>query len=214
MTKNQLAKYIEETLLTADATVIDIENLCEKAKKYGFYGICVSPKYVELAKELLKATEIKVISTVGYPYGTTLPEVKSVEAMLLASNGADELDIVPNFSALKEGELDLFYNEIMDLAHEVKIPVKIVLDAKRLSEKDLITASKLSIQAGAKFVKITNANPSLVEIISNETMGDIKIKVSAGIKDLNTALAYVSAGATRIGTSAGDKIIDEFKENN
>ena len=211
MTKNQLAKYIEETLLTADATVIDIENLCEKAKKYGFYGICVSPKYVELAKELLKATEIKVISTVGYPYGTTLPEVKSVEAMLLASNGADELDIVPNFSALKEGELDLFYNEIMDLAHEVKIPVKIVLDAKRLSEKDLITASKLSIQAGAKFVKITNANPSLVEIISNETMGDIKIKVSAGIKDLNTALAYVSAGATRIGTSAGDKIIDEFK---
>lgn len=211
MTKNQLAKYIEETLLTADATVIDIENLCEKAKKYGFYGICVSPKYVELAKELLKATEIKVISTVGYPYGTTLPEVKSVEAMLLASNGADELDIVPNFSALKEGELDLFYNEIMDLSHEVKIPVKIVLDAKRLSEKDLITASKLSIQAGAKFVKITNANPSLVEIISNETMGDIKIKVSAGIKDLNTALAYVSAGATRIGTSAGDKIIDEFK---
>jgi len=211
MTKNQLAKYIEETLLTADATVIDIENLCEKAKKYGFYGICVSPKYVELAKELLKATEIKVISTVGYPYGTTLPEVKSVEAMLLASNGADELDIVPNFSALKEGELDLFYNEIMDLAHEVKIPVKIVLDAKRVSEKDLITASKLSIQAGAKFVKITNANPSLVEIISNETMGDIKIKVSAGIKDLNTALAYVSAGATRIGTSAGDKIIDEFK---
>ena len=211
MTKNQLAKYIEETLLTADATVIDIENLCEKAKKYGFYGICVSPKYVELAKELLKATEIKVISTVGYPYGTTLPEVKSVEAMLLASNGADELDIVPNFSALKEGELDLFYNEIMDLAHEVKIPVKIVLDAKRLSEKDLITASKLSIQAGAKFVKITNANPSLVEIISNETMGDIKIKVSAGIKDLNTALAYVSAGATRIGTSAGDNIIDEFK---
>lgn len=211
MTKNQLAKYIEETLLTADATVIDIENLCEKAKKYGFYGICVSPKYVELAKELLKATEIKVISTVGYPYGTTLPEVKSVEAMLLASNGADELDIVPNFSALKEGELDLFYNEIMDLSHEVKIPVKIVLDAKRLSEKDLITASKLSIQAGAKFVKITNAKPSLVEIISNETMGDIKIKVSAGIKDLNTALAYVSAGATRIGTSAGDKIIDEFK---
>ena len=211
MTKNQLAKYIEETLLTADATVVDIENLCERAKKYGFYGICVSPKYVELAKELLKATEIKVISVVGYPYGTTLPEVKSVEAMLLASNGVDELDIVPNYSALKEGELDLFYNEIMDLAHEVKVPVKIVLDAKRLDEKDMITASKLSIQAGAKFIKLTNATASLVQVLSNETMGDIKIKVSAGIKDLNTALSFVSAGATRIGTSAGDKIIDEFK---
>lgn len=211
MTKNQLAKYIEETLLTADATVVDIENLCERAKKYGFYGICVSPKYVELAKELLKATEIKVVSVVGYPYGTTLPEVKSVEAMLLASNGVDELDIVPNYSALKEGELDLFYNEIMDLAHEVKVPVKIVLDAKRLDEKDMITASKLSIQAGAKFIKVTNATASLVQVLSNETMGDIKIKVSAGIKDLNTALSFVSAGATRIGTSAGDKIIDEFK---
>lgn len=211
MTKNQLAKYIEETLLTADATVVDIENLCERAKKYGFYGICVSPKYVELAKELLKATEIKVISVVGYPYGTTLPEVKSVEAMLLASNGVDELDIVPNYSALKEGELDLFYNEIMDLAHEVKVPVKIVLDAKRLDEKDMITASKLSIQAGAKFIKVTNATASLVQVLSNETMDDIKIKVSAGIKDLNTALSFVSAGATRIGTSAGDKIIDEFK---
>lgn len=211
MTKNQLAKYIEETLLTADATVVDIENLCERAKKYGFYGICVSPKYVELAKELLKATEIKVVSVVGYPYGTTLPEVKSVEAMLLASNGVDELDIVPNYSALKEGELDLFYNEIMDLAHEVKVPVKIVLDAKRLDEKDMITASKLSIQAGAKFIKVTNATASLIQVLSNETMGDIKIKVSAGIKDLNTALSFVSAGATRIGTSAGDKIIDEFK---
>jgi len=211
MTKNQLAKYIEETLLSADATVVDIENLCEKAKKYGFYGICVSPKYVELAKELLKATEIKVISVVGYPYGTTLPEVKSVEAMLLSSNGADELDVVPNYSALKEGELDLFYNEIMDLSHEVKIPVKIVLDAKRLNEKDMITASKLSIQAGAKFIKVTNATAEIVQILSNETMGDIKIKVSAGIKDLNTALSFVSTGATRIGTSSGDKIIDEFK---
>lgn len=211
MTKNQLAKYIEETLLSADATTAEVEMLCEKARKYGFYGVCVSPKYVEFVKEILQDTDIKVVSVVGYPYGTTLPEVKSVEAMLLASNGADELDIIPNYSALKEGELDLFYNEIMDLSHEVKIPVKIVLDAKRLKEKDMITAAKLSIQAGAKFIKISNATASLIEVLSNETMGDIKIKVSAGIKDLNTALSFITAGATRIGTSDGEKIIDEFK---
>ncbi len=216
MTKEQLAKHIEQTLLKPEATYSDIEKLCDEAMKYNFYGVCVAPKYVEFVKEKLASTDIKVISVVGFPLGTSMPEVKSLEAMLLQQAGADEIDMVLNYSALIEGDLERTYNEIMQVVHDVKIPVKVILETSKLTNEQIVSACELCVQAGAKFVKTSTgfmggATKEAVEVMSSAVAGRIKIKASGGIRDLNTALMYISAGADRIGTSSGAKIIDEFK---
>jgi len=216
MTKEQLAKHIEQTLLKPEATYADIEKLCDEAMKYNFYGVCVAPKYVEFLKEKLASTDIKVISVVGFPLGTNMPEVKSLEAMLLQQAGADEIDMVLNYSALIEGDLERTYNEIMQVVHDVKIPVKVILETSKLTNEQIASACELCVQAGAKFVKTSTgfqgagATKEAVEAMNLACAGRIKIKASGGIRDLNTALMLIASGADRIGTSSGAKIIDEF----
>ena len=219
MLAEELAKKIDHTQLRPNATVDDIRKLCDEAKKYGFYGVCVSPSYVRTAKKFLENTDIKVISVVGFPLGNTYTEVKVLEAEKLVDDGVDEIDMVMNISAFKSGMYDLVKDDIRAVVNAVKpIPVKVIIETCYLSDDEKIKATEIAIEAGAAFVKTsTGFGPegARVEDIAliKRIFGDkIKIKASGGIKDAKTAIEMIKAGADRIGASKGVQIIESLKE--
>ena len=128
MTKGELAQYIDHTLLKPNATIKDIKKLCDEAKEYGFYSVCVNPRYVTYAKKCLKNSPVKVACVVGFPLGESTPEIKQLEAMLAKKDGADELDVVASISSIVMGEYDYLFNEIMQIVEDTKIPVKVILE--------------------------------------------------------------------------------------
>lgn len=212
----KIAKTIDHTLLGADSSRQEVKNLCNEAKEYGFYSVCVNPAYVAYAKDQLTGSNVKVATVIGFPLGNTTLEAKAYEAEDAIKNGAHELDMVINIGALKDKLYDLVRDDIravVDVA-QGKALVKVIIETCLLKDEEKIMACKLAQEAGADFVKtstgFSKAGASLEDIkLMKEVVGDrMGIKASGGIRDQKTALEMIEAGATRIGASASITIVE------
>ncbi len=214
-----LAKYIDQTLLSQDATGEDVIKFCEEAKNYNFYAVCVQPIQVTTAAKTLKGSEVKIAAVVGFPCGSTFTEIKLKEAQLCLENGANEIDMVINIGALKERNLELVKSDILELAELTKknnALLKVIIETGLLTDEEKALACKIAAEAGADFVKTStgmtkNSKPASVEDVKlmYDTVNHlgVKVKASGGIKDYETAIAMINAGASRIGTSSGVQIV-------
>lgn len=217
-TRDELASLIDHTNVRADATVDDIERLCREAVSYGFRCAVVTPTNVRLAAELLEGTDVMVCSVVGFPAGVSTPRVKALEASEAVENGAEEVDMVMNIGAMKSGDGDLVYRDIKGVVDAAGVPVKVILETAYLTDKEKVEACLISKEAGAAFVKTSTAYGGLagatVEdvMLMRKTVGDdMGVKAAGGIRDIETALAMIDAGADRIGTSTGVQIIEGWR---
>lgn len=210
----KLNKLIDHTLLKPEATKAQIEKLCGEAVEYDFKSVCVNPYYVKYAKELLKESDVLVCTVIGFPLGQNTTEVKVAETKDAIKNGADEIDMVINIGALKSKDEDYVLNEIKEIRNACKgKTLKVIIETCLLTDEEKITACKLSKEAGADFVKTStgfSTHGATVEDVKlmRETVGeDMGVKASGGIRDRETALKMVEAGATRLGVSAGVEIV-------
>lgn len=212
-----IAKMIDHTNLKGDATTKDIEKLCEEAKKYGFASVCINPSYVPLSKDILKNTDIKVCTVIGFPLGANTSKIKFFETTEAIRNGADEIDMVINIGALKSGLDDEVKSDIAGVvaAAEGKI-VKVIIETGLLNEDEKLKACKASEESGANFVKtstgfgVSGATIEDIKLIRENIESNMGIKASGSIRDLKTTLDMINAGATRIGTSSGVKIMEKL----
>jgi deoxyribose-phosphate aldolase len=212
---HNIAKMIDHTLLKADATKEQIVKLAEEAKTYGFASVCVNPAWVKTAYEILKDTDVKVCTVIGFPLGATTPEVKAFETKNAIENGASEVDMVINIGALKGGDDELVEKDIKAVvdAAKGKALVKVIIETALLTEEEKVRACELSVKAGADYVKTStgfSTGGATVEDVAlmRKTVGpNVGVKASGGVRNLQDAQAMIEAGATRIGTSSGVAII-------
>ena len=217
-----LNKYIEHTLLKQDATKSEVTKLLEEACKYDFLGVCVNPCNVSFAKQFLKdnaKSDIKVVTVIGFPLGQTTTESKILETVDAVKNGADEIDMVINGGRLKDGEYDYITDEISKIKAACQSHnLKVILETDLLSKEEIKTACELCIKGGADFVKtstgfVKNGVGAKVEDVKlmYETVKDagLQVKASGGIRDKETAVSMIEAGASRLGTSSGVKIVSD-----
>lgn len=210
-----IAKYIDHTLLKPEATRDEIQKLCEEAKKYRFYAVCVNPNRVAFAAALLKGSGVKVAVVVGFPLGTTFTSIKTTEAMEAVALGADEIDMVLNIGALKDGDIAVVEHDIGQVVAAVSPrPVKVILETSKLSLEEIVVACNIAKKTGAAFVKTCTGfggGSATVEHIKlmRKTVGpDMGVKASGGIKDYAAAKSLIDAGATRLGCSASVAIME------
>ena len=216
-----IAKYIDHTILKAETTREEIKKICEEAKEYGFFSVCVNGINVALAYDLLKETDVKVAAVVGFPLGAMTSEAKAFETNDVIEKGAKEIDMVINIGALKEGNEEEVLKDIksvVDAAGDRAI-VKVIIEACLLTNEEKILACRLAKEAGAHFVKTSTGfskGGATVEDIKlmRETVGpEMGVKASGAVRDLKTTLAMIEAGATRIGASASVSIVKDEKSN-
>ena len=219
MNAREIAKYIDHTNLKPYATKEDIIKLCDEAIKYNFYAVCVNPYRVKLAKDHLgeKNAEVKVASVFGFPLGATPTEVKVFEAKKALEDGADELDMVINIGALKDKDYEYVkrdIEEVVKVAHEKNAIVKVIIETCYLTEEEKVKACELAKEAGADFVKTSTgfgtrgATVEDVRLMREVVGPEMGVKAAGGIRTYEQALAMIEAGATRIGTSSGVKIVE------
>ncbi len=212
-----LAPLIDHTLLKPDATEEQIAKLCGEAMENNFCSVCINPYWVPLAAELLNGTSVKVCTVVGFPLGAAATRTKAFEAEEAITQGANEVDMVINVGALKSGDYDLVLSDIQAVVKKAKgkAIVKVILETGLLNEMEKIKACEISIAAGANFVKTSTgfgpggATAEDISLMRRVVGPEIGVKASGGVRDYDTALAMIKAGATRIGTSSGIQIIAE-----
>lgn len=217
MDRKNLASYIDHTLLKPEATKADIKKICDEAIIYGFASVCINPCYVSSAKEYLGESDVKVCTVIGFPLGATTSEVKAFEAAQAIENGADEIDMVINIGALKDERYDYVENDIKAVAEKCKgkALLKVIIETCLLNDDQKIMACKLAKSAGADFVKtstgfsISGAEVSDIILMRNTVGKEMGVKASGGIRNLETTLKMIEAGASRIGASASVKIVSE-----
>ena len=211
-----LAGMIDHTLLKPDATSDKIAQLCFEARKYHFASVCVNPTHVKLCADLLRGSEVKVCTVIGFPLGATATEVKAFETRNALDNGATEIDMVINIGALKAGELDLVAKDIravVETGHAAEALVKVIIETALLTDEEKVTACLLAKEAGADYVKTSTgfsgggATVHDIELMRKTVGPTLGVKASGGVHSREEAEALVAAGATRIGASAGVKII-------
>jgi deoxyribose-phosphate aldolase len=211
-----LAKMIDHTLLKPDATQEQIAQLCFEARKYGFASVCVNPTWVELCAKLLEGSDVKVCTVIGFPLGATSPEVKSYETQVAIEHGATEIDMVINIGALKARDLDLVAKDIrgvVQTSHARGAIVKVIIEAILLTDEEKTIACLLSKEAGADFVKTSTgfasggATVKDVALMRRVVGPDMGVKAAGGVRTYEDAENMIKAGATRIGASAGVKIL-------
>jgi len=211
-----LAGLIDHTLLKPDATEDQIAQLCYEARKYEFASVCVNPTHVQLCAELLKGTDVKVCTVIGFPLGASSPEVKAFEAKTALKDGATEIDMVMNIGALKAGDLTLVardIHEVVEVGHRAGAVVKVIIETALLNEEEKVTACLLAKEAGADFVKTSTgfsgggATVDDVNLMRRVVGPEMGVKASGGVRNFEDARNMVQAGATRIGASAGVKIV-------
>lgn len=206
-----ITAMIDHTLLKADAGRAAILKLAEEAKQYGFASVCVNPTWVKTAAEILKDSPVKVCTVIGFPLGASAPEVKAFEAAHAIAEGAGEVDMVINIGALKDGDDDFVRRDIVGVVQAAagKALVKVIIETCLLTDEEIVRASKLSVEAGADFVKTSTgfstggATVEAVELMRKTVGPDVGVKASGGVRSLADAEAMIKAGATRLGTSAG-----------
>ena len=211
-----LAKMIDHTLLKPEATQQEIAQLCFEAKKHGFASVCVNPTWVELCAQLLKGSTVKVCTVIGFPLGATSSETKAFETETAIRQGATEIDMVINIGALKARDLDTVAKDIrgvVQAAHSRGIIVKVIIETVLLTDEEKTIACLLSKEAGADFVKTSTgfagggATIHDVELMRKTVGPQMGVKASGGVRTFEDAASMIQAGATRIGASAGVKII-------
>ena len=211
-----LARYIDHTLLKPEASGADIDTLCDEAAENGFASVCVNPTWVRRAATRLRDTDVAVASVVGFPFGATPSDVKAFETRRAVRDGAREIDMVINIGALKSGEHDLVRNDIArvsDACHESGAINKVIIEAALLSDAEKIIASRLAKEAKADMVKTSTGyakgGATIFDVaLMREAVGPkMGVKADGGIRTAEDVQEMIAAGATRIGASAGVKIV-------
>lgn len=218
MDRKNLASYIDHTVLKPETIQEDIKKICDEAIRYGFASVCINPCYVYSVKEYLEGSNVKVCTVIGFPLGATTSEVKAFEAAQAIENGADEIDMVINIGALKDERYDYVENDIKSVAEKCKDKalLKVIIETCLLNDNQKIMACELAKSAGADFVKTSTgfstsgAEASDIMLMRNTVGKGMGVKASGGIRDLETTLKMIEAGASRIGASASVKIINEI----
>lgn len=211
----QYNKLIDHTLLKQDAQPEQIVKLCDEAKQFDFMSVCVNPAYVPLAAKCLEDSDVKVCTVIGFPLGMNLTKTKVEEAVLAVKEGADEVDMVINVGMLKAGHDDYVREEIREIKQAVghNIILKVIIESCLLNNDEIVRACKAAKEAGADFVKTStgfSTGGATVEAVKlmRETVGpEMGVKASGGVRTHEDLIAMVEAGANRIGTSSGAKII-------
>jgi deoxyribose-phosphate aldolase len=215
-----VAGLIDHTLLKPDATRQDIEKLCREAAEFHFATVCVNPAWVAFAAARLKGAGVGVCSVVGFPLGATTADVKHYETRRAIYDGATEIDMVINIGALKSGDLRTVERDIeavVDPCRQCGVISKVIIEAALLTDEEKITACTLSKAAAADFVKTSTgfasggATPADVALMRRVVGADMGVKAAGGVRDLEGLRAMVAAGASRVGASAGVKIVQETK---
>lgn len=216
LTPQELAATIDHTLLKPDATAAQIESLCAEAVTYGFASVCVLPWHVQRAASIVRGSDVAVCTVVGFPLGATYTDIKIAEAMRCMDDGAIELDMVANISALKSGEADTVLHDIRSLVtsvHHRKGMVKVIIETCLLTDEEKRRMCSLVTQAGADFIKtstgFSTGGATIADVLlMREHVGPgVAVKASGGIRETGTALSMLAAGATRLGTSSGVAIV-------
>jgi deoxyribose-phosphate aldolase len=216
-----VAHLIDHTLLKPDATRKEIEELCKEAATFAFAAVCVNPTWVPLAASLLQGSHVAVCSVVGFPLGATTSDVKAYETRRAIFDGASEIDMVINVGALKSGELRAVERDIdavTSIGRERRVLTKVIIEAALLTDDEKVTACTLAKAAGADYVKTSTgfgpggATASDVALMRRVVGDEMGIKAAGGVRDLQSLEAMVAAGATRIGASAGVRIVREAQK--
>lgn len=209
-----IAKYIDHTVLKAFATKQDIEKLCAEAKEYNFASVCVNPVWVSYAAQLLKGSGVDVCTVIGFPLGANDSAIKAQEAALAIKQGAGEVDMVINIGALKGGDLAAVKADIVAVREASKgVILKVIIETSYLTDEEKVAVCKICGQVGADFVKTSTgfsdkgATEHDVKLMAQAS--GIKVKASGGIKTKEDALKMIEAGASRLGTSSGIKIVTD-----
>lgn len=216
-----IAKFIDHTLLKPEATPAEIDKLCQEAKEFHFAAVCVNPPYVKRCADHLRGTDVAVAAVVGFPLGAHTTETKVFETQDAIADGASEIDMVLNIGALKAKEDAVVREDIRAVcqaAHHGNAIVKVIIEAALLTDDEKVRACQLSREAGADFVKTSTgfgpggATVHDVALMARAVGGELGVKAAGGIRNYEQAQAMIQAGATRIGASAGVKIVQEAKE--
>ena len=216
-----IAKTIDHTILKPNVTDAEVIKVCDEAKEYGFFSVCVNPYFVPLVAEQLKGRDVKVTSVIGFPLGANTSIIKAAEAKQAVEDGANEIDMVINVSALKDGKYDFVQSDIKAVVDAIagKAILKVILETCLLTKDEIVKASELSKAAGANFVKTSTgfstggATEEDVKLMK-QTVGDaLEVKASGGVRDFETAKKMIEAGAIRICASASVDIVLKSKSS-
>lgn len=212
----ELNKYIDHTNLKAKTTLKDIEKLCSEALEYGFASVCVNPYYVSYAKDILRDSNVLVCTVVGFPLGMNTISVKEYEAIDAINNGADEIDMVINVGALKDGDYEYVKKEIEQIRDSIGgKTLKVIIETCYLTDQEIVKMTEICNDTFVNFIKTSTgfgdsgAKVEEVEIMNHHRAETLEIKASGGIKTRKDMLDMIEAGATRIGTSSGVDIMKE-----
>ena len=209
-----LNKYIDHTVLKADTPQATVQKIIDEAIQYDFMSVCLNPTWVSFAAEKLAATDVKVCTVIGFPLGANTSAVKAFEAAEAVKNGADEVDMVINIGAAKDGDWDLVESDIqavVDASGDVL--TKVIIETSLLTDEEKVKACQAAVRAGADFVKtstgFSTAGATVADIaLMRQTVGpDLGVKASGGVRSMADAEAMIAAGATRLGTSNGVEIM-------
>ncbi len=212
-----LNKYIDHTVLKADTPKAKVQQIIDEAIQYDFMSVCINPTWVSFAAEKLAATDVKVCTVIGFPLGANTSTVKAFEAAEAIKNGADEVDMVINIGAAKDGDWDLVESDIQAVVDASKdVTIKVIIETSLLTDEEKVKACQAAVRAGADFVKtstgFSTAGATVADIaLMRQTVGpDLGVKASGGVRSIADAQAMIEAGATRLGTSNG---VDIMKGN-
>jgi deoxyribose-phosphate aldolase len=218
-----IEKYIDHTALKPEATQADIAKLCEEAREFGFAAVCVNPNHVKECARLLRGTTVAIVTVVGFPLGAHTTPTKVFEAMQAIADGATEVDMVIDIGALKAREDAVVADDIravVDASHAARALVKVIIEAALLTDEEKVRACQLAKEAGGDFVKTSTgfgpggATPQDVALMRRTVGEAMGVKAAGGIRNYEQAKAMIQAGATRIGASAGVKIVQQAREMN
>jgi deoxyribose-phosphate aldolase len=215
-----LAPYIEHTNLSPTLTIKDVDKLVDEANRFHFFGICVPPFWVKRAKREISKEPIALVTVAGFPLGYNMTETKLDEIKRAIDNGADEVDVVWNISSFKTGipwtKIDVA--KCAKLTHDNQKILKVIIETAHLSEAEIESACKICADAGADFVKTSTgfagegARIEHIQLMRSVLPKDVRIKASGGIKTTEQSINFIKAGADRIGTSSGVKIVAPFNQ--
>lgn len=209
-------KYIDHTLLKPEATSDQIKILCEEAAKYSFFSVCINPHYIKFAKSLLHDTGVKVCTVIGFPLGANSTEVKVFETQNAIENGADEIDMVLNIGAVKSKNWQLVeadIEQVVKMVHQNAKLIKVIFETCLLDSDEIVKCCQICSKVGADFVKTSTgfssggATLEVVNLMKSNIPNTLSVKASGGIRDAESANAYIAAGASRLGTSSGVSIV-------
>jgi deoxyribose-phosphate aldolase len=216
--KADFGRYIDHTLLRPIGTTTDVRRLCSESVKYGMAAVCLFPYYIPIARDLLKDTRVKIATVIAFPFGVTFTEIKEAEMRASAARGADEMDFVINIAALKSGADKIVEEEMHYLiarSRTLGVHTKFIIETAYLSEDEKVRVCKIANRVRPDFMKTSTgygpsgANVADVRLMRANLLPEIQIKAAGGIQSYSEALQLLEAGASRLGTSSGIKIIEE-----